>query len=309
MDRFEVEQLLQSLTGGDAPDIGESLVFSLGGWTFSAVSSEGDTYNITSATSFITNHGWGVVETVALQKIYFYWFDVTGIDDLASIKLTYDEGGGEFVYTADMAASARVVLQMEDPNDPDQTPESVVPLYLENDQVSFTILIQAYDAIEGGGSLLDAITLITGPAARSGIGTSAKASDDEIITGNALEVVEAFDIFTKDDEEAPPVEIGEPILGLRETYEAGNKTGTWAPDYENGATQKATLTGNLQVDAAINIANGATMNLYFILGGHELTFAAADYEGLNLLFTTQSYVAASVVNFDEAKLVVGAMGY
>lgn len=299
MDRFEAELILQDLTGGNAPDIDEGLIYSAGGWTFSAISSDsGDTYNITSATSFITNHNWGVVTTVATQKIYFYWFDVTGIDDLASIKVTYDEGGGEYSYTYDIAAAERVILQ-----------ESGTALYMENDQASFTILIQAYDAITGGGTLLDTITLITGPAARSGIGTSAKASDDEIITGNALETIAAFDIFTAEDSETPPVEIGEPILGLRATYDEGNQVTTWAPDYEDGATQKATLTGNLQVNAVTNMPDGATMNLYFILDSNELTFAAADYEGLNLSFTTQDFVAASVINFDETKLVIGAMGY
>ena len=309
MDRFDVEQLLQALTGGDAPDIGEGIVFSTGGWTFAATGT-GDTYNITTATSFITNHGWGVVETVAEQKIYFYWFDVTGIDDLASIKLTYDEGGGEFVYTVDMAASARTILQMEDPDDPDQTPESVVPLYLENDQASFTILIQAYDAIEGGGNLLDSITLITGPAARSGIGTSVKASNDEIITGT-LEAIAAFDFFTEDDEEAPPVEKGDPILGLRAVKDEGSKDTAWAPDYEDGATQKIDLTGNLQLNAATNIPSGGTMNIYIALDGNELTINASDYEGLNLTFTTQDYVAATILNFEAltGKLIIGAMGY
>lgn len=94
---------------------------------------------------------------------------------------------------------------------------------------------------------------------------------------------------------------GEPKIIPRAPHNLGNITGTVTLDYDNGGTQKGTLTGNVTIDGVNNLDEGGWMNLRFSTGGNTLDFDATAFEGPNLSFT-DSTVWVSIVDFQESKL-------
>jgi len=101
----------------------------------------------------------------------------------------------------------------------------------------------------------------------------------------------------------------DPRIILRVSNNTGNKAGSWSPDYEDGPTQRVSLSGNLTVGDISNFPDGGTMNFHFTLNGHDLTFSGTYFQGALLTFSGEDFAAASVLDFGLAKFIVSAMAY
>jgi len=102
---------------------------------------------------------------------------------------------------------------------------------------------------------------------------------------------------------------GETLLGLSTTYNAGTLGATWAPDYNNGPTQRATAGQALTINDISNFPDGGTMNIHITRGGYQVDFNPTYFEGTSLTITDASYIIVPVVDFGLSKLVVGPAVY
>ena len=57
-------------------------------------------------------------------------------------------------------------------------------------------------------------------------------------------------------------------------FDAGNQSGTWSPDLDDGFQQNATATGALQIDPPTNTPDGASGNIVVNVNGQTITFGS-----------------------------------
>ncbi len=125
---------------------------------------------------------------------------------------------------------------------------------------------------------------------------------DEDILGATLLPGQPFD-FEDDAVES------EPRLILRTSTNIGSKSGPWSPDYEDGPTQRVSLSGNLTVWDISNFPDGGTMNFHFTMNEHELAFSGTYFEGAAISFSTEDFTVVSVLDLGLGKLIVSGMVY
>lgn len=107
----------------------------------------------------------------------------------------------------------------------------------------------------------------------------------------------------EDEAEAAQVDVG-----LMPIFDAGDPGATWAPDYLDGACQKATIDAALQINSPTNLPSGSPLILIVISSGgtYDVTFNSANYDGSELVMTAAAKVWAWVLNSEESKFEVTA---
>ena len=97
-------------------------------------------------------------------------------------------------------------------------------------------------------------------------GTPVGPDGEQFLTGNRLKVRPWGDFRYHSR--------GEPQLQIRNIYDAGQQSGTWAPDFENGATQQIDLTGDTQILAPVNMLGSETFHIFIESNGNQVTFGS-----------------------------------
>lgn len=69
------------------------------------------------------------------------------------------------------------------------------------------------------------------------------------------------------------------VLDLKSAFDAGNVSGSWTPDYEDGAAQVVTLTGATALQVPDNWGTGRPMTILVNCNGQALTFQASRFYG------------------------------
>jgi len=295
ISRTEAEDIIRNLTGGTSPEHLNSIIFDkVAGWVFRAPTS-----GVTVSTILISGAGWytpnGATDADAdsAAEVYGFRFYLNPGTEYLSVTVLYDPGSGSETYTYNVSSTELHTLFLSD---------GVTPWVGENDVTTFDITIVPFTAAAGGGTAGTPVIISTGATITSGVGVIGVAHNTTAISGTRIQPGHPFDF----EMDATTFEL---LLRLRAAVDSGNQVTTWAPDYKNGPTQTVTLTGDLIVGDITDFPAGGTMNIHFILGGHELTFSGTYFQGLILVFNTEAYVAVSVVDFGLAKLVIGGMEY
>lgn len=117
---------------------------------------------------------------------------------------------------------------------------------------------------------------------------------DAEITGPSITLWEALDTAQDGDNVK---------LIPRAVYDLGNISGNTTLDYTNGGTQKATLTGNVEIQTVSNLPSAGDLNFRIDTDSNTLTFKTSAFEGPALSFSS-GVVWGTIVKFDEAKLAV-----
>ena len=97
---------------------------------------------------------------------------------------------------------------------------------------------------------------------------------------------------------------------LRATFSTSSTGGTWAPNADNGVSQRFTSTAvNLTVTLPSNLASGQVLNLEIYVAGFNVTFASTDFRtGSSLTWTAYDTVWASIQNLGQSRYACHVSG-
>jgi hypothetical protein len=98
-----------------------------------------------------------------------------------------------------------------------------------------------------------------------------------------------------------------PVIQIRTYANGGNISGSFTPNYANGHAQKWTATGNLTLQAPLNMLSGRTMSLFLLLGSHELAFGTGFFAGSGL--TAADFTGSCLLYLEkqtDGLIIVGA---
>lgn len=126
-----------------------------------------------------------------------------------------------------------------------------------------------------------------------------ESQDGTVFHGKQILVWKALDVEESADDE--------PRIIPRAPHDLGSVSGNLTIDYDDGGTQKASLSGDLTVDDVSNVPSGGWMNTRWVTNGNSLTFDSDEFEGPQLVFTNAT-VWLSIVDFGESKLAVVGSG-
>ncbi len=234
----------------------------------------------------LTAAQWSVAGTIQSFKLYNWYVNVSPGPATLSMKVEYNDGTGAVSYADNLATPRRGLAESD----------GVTTAIWPNDQAAFDVTYTPYTGLDATGDAGTPVTLNTGATSVSGAGTSAESSGAAILSGNFLAMGPTFDAQARAADD-------EPELVLRATHAAGNQSGTWAPDFDDGGSQTATATGTLTVNVPANLPSGHSLLILLVTGSNTVTFSG--YSGPRLSWD-EGTLHLAIHNYDGTYSLTGA---